>query len=58
MLFRSKDLQQWQFEAGKFPVAEYVAAHMVNLPTDPAMNTGDVDKVIGFLKANAELLLR
>lgn len=44
------DLSAWGYEYGKYPVAEYLAAHVVNLPTTPA----DVDRVIGFLKGNLD----
>ena len=38
------------YECGKFPVAEYLAAHVVNLPTTPS----DVGRVIEFLEGNLD----
>lgn len=53
-----KNLQRWNYETGKYPVADYISLHMVNLPTNPAMQNADVEKVISFLKVNSELLIR
>jgi len=42
------DLSPWGYEYGKYPVAEYLAEHVVNLPTTPS----NVERVIGFLQEN------
>ena len=44
------DLSAWGYEYGKYPVAEYLAEHVVNLPTMPS----DVGRVIGFLEENLD----
>ena len=44
------DLSAWGYEYGKYPVAEYLAAHVVNLPTTPS----DVGRVTGFLERNLD----
>jgi len=42
------DLSAWGYEYGKYPVAEYLAEHVVNLPTTPS----DVGRVVRFLEEN------
>ena len=44
------DLSAWAYEYGKYPVAEYLAEHVVNLPTTPS----DVGRVIEFLEGNLD----
>ena len=43
-----EDLSDWAYEYGKHPVAEYLAGHVVNLPTTPS----DVERVVDFLEGN------
>jgi len=47
------DLSTWGFESGKFPVAEYLSSHIVNLPTTPT----NINKVVNFLKKYSELIM-
>ncbi len=49
----TRNLSPWQFDADAYPVAGFVAKHMVNLPTTP----GSVEKVLGFVEKNLGLLL-
>ena len=44
------DLAAWGYEYGKFPVAEYLASHVVNLPTTPS----DIERVVKFLCDNMD----
>ncbi len=44
------DLTPWGYEYGKFPVAECLASHVVNLPTTPS----DVSRVVQFLGDHIE----
>ena len=45
-----RDLSAWGYEYGKYPVAEYLAEHVVNLPTTPS----DVGRVTAFLEGNMD----
>ena len=47
------ELSAWGFEYGEYPVAEYLAEHVVNLPTTPS----DVGRVIEFLKENVDEII-
>ena len=40
------DLSAWQFDAKQYPVATYLASHVVNLPTTPK----DINRVVRFLE--------
>jgi dTDP-4-amino-4,6-dideoxygalactose transaminase len=44
------NLSAWGYEYGKYPVAEYLAEHVVNLPTTPS----DVRRVTEFLEKNMD----
>ncbi|MCX6276116.1 MAG: DegT/DnrJ/EryC1/StrS family aminotransferase [Bacteroidetes bacterium] len=54
----TKNFERWNFEATSCPVADYSARHIINLPTNPAMSDREVEKVISFLKANRDLIIR
>ena len=47
------NLEAWGYEYGKFPVAEYLASHVVNLPTTPS----DIGRVVEFLCDNIDEVL-
>ncbi len=47
------DLSAWGYEYGKYPVAEYLARHVVNLPTTPV----DIDRVLRFLDDYADEII-
>jgi len=47
------DLSAWQFENGKYPIAEYLASHVVNLPTTDS----DMTKVLSFLEKHADFII-
>jgi dTDP-4-amino-4,6-dideoxygalactose transaminase len=47
------DLSAWQFQQGQYPVAEYLASHVVNLPTTPS----DINKVLVFLETYIEFII-
>ncbi len=47
------DLSAWQFDRKQFPVADYLATHVVNLPTSDL----DFDKVISFLKKYSDFII-
>ena len=47
------DLSPWQFEQEKYPVANYLASHVVNLPTTPS----NIDKVLAFLEQHIEYII-
>ncbi|MEO8085931.1 MAG: DegT/DnrJ/EryC1/StrS family aminotransferase, partial [Bacteroidota bacterium] len=53
-----KNLYRWNYEQGLYPVADYISRHIVNLPTNPAMQDADIERVVSFLGANRELLIR
>jgi hypothetical protein len=38
---------------GQYPVAEYLASHVVNLPTTPS----DINKVLAFLETYIEFII-
>ena len=40
------DLSAWGFDAKQYPVATYLASHVVNLPTIPK----NINKVLRFLE--------
>jgi len=42
-----------QFENGKYPIAEYLASHVVNLPT----SSSDITKVLSFLEKYADFII-
>jgi dTDP-4-amino-4,6-dideoxygalactose transaminase len=47
------DLSAWQFEREKYPVADYLSSHVVNLPTTQK----NIDKVIRFLDKYSDYIL-
>ncbi len=47
------DLSTWGFIKGEHPNSEYLASHVVNLPTTPS----NINKVLVFLKSNLDLIL-
>lgn len=47
----------WQYDYGKFPIAEYVSAQIVNLPTHIDMSPKAVERVLSFLNENKDQLL-
>ena len=47
------DLSAWGYEYGKYPVAEYLAEHVVNLLTTPS----DVMRVTKFLEGNLDEII-
>ena len=47
------DLSAWNFESGKFPNAEYLASHVVNLPTTPS----DINKILSFLTTHSAFIV-
>jgi perosamine synthetase len=47
----ARDLTRWGYRPGEFPVAERVAAEIVNLPTDIAPDGAEADAVVGLLEA-------
>lgn len=47
----------WQYDFGKFPIAEYVSAQIVNLPTHIDMGPKAVERVLSFLNENKDQLL-
>lgn len=47
----------WQYDYGKFPIAEYVSAQIVNLPTHIDMGPKAVERVLSFLNENKDQLL-
>lgn len=51
------DLSAWKYEVGNCPVAEKLAAEVVNLPTDPDLSIDELERVKKFLTDNANYLL-
>ena len=51
------DLSPWGYRSGGCPVAEEAARELVNLPTDPDMSRGEVDRVKEFVRSHAEYFL-
>ena len=49
-------LDRWGYRAGLAPQAEAICRAIVNLPTDPAFDVADVDRILGFLEANRRFL--
>jgi dTDP-4-amino-4,6-dideoxygalactose transaminase len=47
------DLSAWNFDASRFPVASYLAEHVVNLPTTPSK----IAHVVHFLEENMDDIL-
>ena len=47
----------WQYDYGKFPIAEYMSAQIVNLPTHIDMGPKAVERVLSFLNENKDQLL-
>ncbi|MCK5720360.1 MAG: aminotransferase class I/II-fold pyridoxal phosphate-dependent enzyme [Thiomargarita sp.] len=47
------DLTAWQFDKKSFPVATFIAQHIVNLPTTPT----NINKVITFIETNINHIL-
>jgi dTDP-4-amino-4,6-dideoxygalactose transaminase len=47
------DLSVWGFQCGRYPVSEYLAKHVVNLPTTPS----DIERGVRFLKGNLEEII-
>jgi dTDP-4-amino-4,6-dideoxygalactose transaminase len=43
-------LQRWGYTSGQCPLAEEVAAHIVNLPTHPRVSQREVQRTLGFLE--------
>jgi perosamine synthetase len=51
-----KDFHLWHYQYGEAPVAEVIAAKMVNLPTNPNMSDKQVAKVLEFITENQDLI--
>jgi hypothetical protein len=51
------DLSLWGYRSGSCPVVEKAARELVNLPTDPDMSRGEVERVKAFVRRHAEDLL-
>lgn len=49
----TSDLSPWCFKKGGFPTAEYLADHVVNLPTSEI----NIKKVLSFLEKNASFII-
>jgi perosamine synthetase len=49
-------LDRWGYEPGQTPTADRACREIVNLPTDPSLSDGDVDRVRSFLSANLDLI--
>ena len=47
------DLSPWKLDREKFPVANYISSHVVNLPTTPT----DLDKVLTFLAKHSDFII-
>ncbi len=47
------DLSAWQFDTEQYPVATYLASHVVNLPTTPK----EIDRVLKFLERYKGLIV-
>ena len=47
------DLSAWEFETGKYPVAEYLSSHVVNLPTTGS----DINKILLFLEKYSDFVI-
>ena len=47
------DLSDWQFDRKQYPIAEYLASHVVNLPTTPA----NIDTILLFLEQHIEFVI-
>ncbi|MCX6312185.1 MAG: aminotransferase class I/II-fold pyridoxal phosphate-dependent enzyme [Bacteroidetes bacterium] len=52
-----KDFEKWNYTMGAFPIAEYVSAHIVNLPTHPGMKESSILKICEFLNKNKSMLI-
>ena len=50
-------LERWGYVAGTAPNAERACREIVNLPTDPALGTSNVDRVLSFLAEHAGLIV-
>ncbi len=50
-------LDRWGYVAGSAPNGERACAEIVNLPTEPTMSDGHVDRVLAFLSAQSSLIL-
>jgi dTDP-4-amino-4,6-dideoxygalactose transaminase len=53
-----KDFEQWQYVMGTNPIAEYVSAHLVNLPTHPGIRESTFQKIKEFLLRNESMLIK
>jgi dTDP-4-amino-4,6-dideoxygalactose transaminase len=51
------DLERWGYRLGSGPVAERVAAQIVNLPTDVAPDGREVEAVLALLEAHAQRIV-
>ncbi|UHD15473.1 DegT/DnrJ/EryC1/StrS family aminotransferase [Thiocapsa bogorovii] len=51
------DLSPWGYEKGSCPRAEEAARELVNLPTDPDMSAGELERVKEFVRAHADSFL-
>jgi hypothetical protein len=52
-----QNFELWKYPIGNFPVAEYAAAHIVNLPTHIDVDGVYLERILNFLSANREHLL-
>jgi perosamine synthetase len=50
-------LERWGYVAGTAPNAERACREIVNLPTDPTLGDGNVDRVLSFLAEQADLIV-
>jgi dTDP-4-amino-4,6-dideoxygalactose transaminase len=50
-------LDRWGFRPGQTPNAETACRQLVNLPTDPWLGDGDVDRVLSLLDAHLDLIV-
>jgi perosamine synthetase len=52
------NFEWWNYTYGENPVAEYISAHIVNLPTGPELNDHELKRVLNFLDKNQDLLIK
>ncbi len=50
-------LERWGYVAGCAPIAERACREIVNLPTDPTLRDGNVDRVLSFLAEQVDLIV-
>lgn len=50
------DLSPWGYGVGSCPDAEAAARELLNLPTDPDLGPGELERVMGFLRTHKDLV--